>query len=186
MENILDVLFKKHSTWLKYVKSFGCDSDIAEDFVQEMYIKIFIYSQKKENDLMFNENEVNYFFVYVTLKNLYFDNLRLKKRIIKEPLSDDFIETIQMYSEDDFNSKNDALMRWLDNLTKEIESIKDYNHKKANLIYIKFIYDKIFIDRMSVTDLSKEAGISYWSLRNTILIIKKQIKNEVRRTNECL
>ena len=135
---------------------------------------------------MFNENEVNYFFVYVTLKNLYFDNLRLKKRIIKEPLSDDFIENIQMYSEDDFNLKNNALIRWLDKLDKETNSIKDYNQKKANLIYVKFIYDKIFIEKMSVTDLSKEAGISYWSLRNTILIIKKQIKNEIGRTNDCL
>jgi hypothetical protein len=188
MKTILDVLFEKHNTWLKYVKSFGCDSEIAEDFVQEMYIKIYVYSQKKENDLMYNENEVNYFFVYVTLKNLYFDNLRLKKRIKIEPLSEDYLETTQMYSEDDFNLKNDALLRWVVNLQKEIESIKDYNQKKANLIYVKFIYDKIFIEKMSVTDLSKEAGISYWSLRNTILTIKKQIKNEIQNigANECL
>jgi RNA polymerase sigma factor (sigma-70 family) len=185
MENILDVLFKKHSTWIKYVKSFGCDDYESEDYVQEMYIKIFNYTQKKENDLMYNEDEVNFIFVYVVLRNMYYDNFRKKKVIIGE-LTDDFIADEQSYSEIDFNQKNDAVLRWLVNIDSEIESIYDYNKRKANLLYIKFIYDKIFIDKMSVTELSKEVGISYWSLRNTILTIKKQIKNEVRRTNECI
>lgn len=185
MENILDVLFKKHSTWIKYVKSFGCDEDKAEDYVQEMYIKIFNYSQKKENDLMYNDDEVNFIFVYVVLRNMYYDNFR-KKKVVLDEIKDDFIYDEQSYSETDFNQKNDALLRWLSNLDSEIESIEDYNKRKANLLYVKFIYDKIFIDKMSVTELSKEVGISYWSLRNTILIIKKQIKNEVRRTDECL
>ena len=179
MKNILDVLFLKHSTWIKYVKSFGCPDDIAEDYVQEMYIKIFNYSQKKDNDLMYDQNEVNYFFVYVTLKNMYYDNLRKKKNLITVDLSDDFIQDEMEYTEGDFNLKNDAVCLWIDKLNKDIELISEYNRKKANLLYIKFIYDKIFVEQMSVSELSREVGITYWSLRNTMLIIKDQIKNEI-------
>jgi hypothetical protein len=179
MKNILDVLFLKHSTWVKYVKSFGCPDDIAEDFVQEMYIKIFNYSQKKDNDLMYNENEVNYFFVYVTLKNMYYDNLRRSKKQFFEPISDDFIQDDSEYTEIEYHAKSDAMNVWIDNLNAEIESIKDYNRKKANLSYIKFIFEKIFVEQMSVSELSREVGITYWSLRNTVLIIKEQIKNEI-------
>ena len=179
MKNILDVLFLKHSTWIKYVKSFGCPDDIAEDYVQEMYIKIFNYSQKKDNDLMYDQNEVNYFFVYVTLKNMYYDNLRKKKNLITVDLSDDFIQDEMEYTEGDFNLKNDAVCLWIDKLNKDIEQISEYNRKKANLLYIKFIYDKIFVEQMSVSELSREVGITYWSLRNTMLIIKDQIKNEI-------
>ena len=179
MANILDVLFLKHSTWITYVKSFGCPDDIAEDFVQEMYIKIFNYSQKKDNDLMYDQNEVNYFFVYVTLKNMYYDNLRKKKNLITVDLSDDFIQDESEYTEGDFNLKNDAVCLWIDKLNKDIEQISEYNRKKANLLYIKFIYDKIFVEQMSVSELSREVGITYWSLRNTMLIIKDQIKNEI-------
>jgi len=177
--DILNVLFLKHTTWLKYVKSFGCKDDIAEDFVQDMYIKIFNYSERKENDLMYNENEINYFFIYVTLKNMYFDNLRKNKKVILDVLSNDlFVDDIE-YSETDFYVKNNALNSWTDKLDKEIESINTYNQKKANLLYIKFIYQKIFKEQMSISELSRDVGITYWSLRNTVLIIKENIKNEI-------
>lgn len=179
MKNILDVLFLKHTTWIKYVKSFGCNDSIAEDFVQEMYIKIFLYSQKKDNDLMYNESEVNYFFVYVTLKNMYYDNLRKKKKVFIDDLKDDFVQDDIEYSETDFYLKNDAIDCWRGKLEEEIKSIEDYNQVKANLLYIQFIFQKIFVEQMSISELSREVGITYWSLRNTVLIIKENIKNEI-------
>jgi hypothetical protein len=177
---ILDILFLKHSTWIKYVKSFGCPPELAEDFVQEMYIKIFIYSEKKDNDLMYNENEVNYFFVYVTLKNLYYDTLRRSKKQIKVDLSDNYLQDETEYTETEYHVKNNAMTVWRDSLDAEIKTIKEYNRKKANLCYIKFIFDKVFVQQMSVSQLSREVGITYWSLRNTVLIIKQQIKDEIQ------
>lgn len=177
---ILDVLVLKHNVWINYMKSFGCPEDIAEDFVQEMYIKIYNYSQRKDNDLMYNETEANYYFVYVTLKNLYTDNLRRKKRISTVDLSDDFIQDETEYTEGDFDVQNEAMKVWIDNLNKEIESIEEYNRHKANLTYIKFIFQKIFIEHIHISVLSREVGITYWSLRNTVLIIKDQIKNEIK------
>jgi hypothetical protein len=178
MRTILDILSDNHKIWLKYVISFGCEPEIAEDYVQEMYLKIYNYSETKDNDLMYNENEVNYFFIYVTLKNMYYDNNRKKSKVI---LVD--IEKIDIpeedYSENEFNIQLQKVKSWETNINNEIKNIKSYTRSKANLCYIKFIYDKIFIENMSITDLSNEVGISYWSLRNTIQIIKQQIKNEI-------
>lgn len=179
MTNILDVLYKKHKMWLNYVKSFGCPDDVAEDFVQEMYLKIHSYSQRKDNDIMFSENDVNYYFVYVTLKNLYTDNLRRKKRNILVDLTDDYIQDETEYNEGNFDVQKEAMQVWIDNLNKEIDSIESYTRVKANLIYIRFIFQKVFIERLSVSELSREVGITYWSLRNTVLIIKQQIKDEI-------
>lgn len=180
MKNILDVLCLKHEQWLKYIKSFGCPDDNAEDYVQEMYIKIFNYSQRKDNDLMYAENDVNYYFIYVTLKNMFYDDLRKAKKNNTVDLSDDFIQDETEYNETEFHIKNDAIDVWVGRLNKDIDQIDEYNRKKANLIYIKFIFQKIFIEQMSVSELSREVGITYWSLRNTILIIKDQIKNEIK------
>ena len=157
--------------------SFGCRIDVAEDFVQEMYIKIYTYSQKKENDLMYNENDVNYFFIYVTLKNMYYDNLRRSKNKILVELEDVKIVEDEDYSEIDFNFKNDKIKLWELELDNQIESILEYNSQKASLYYIKFVYQKVFIEQTSISELSRNAGISYWSLRNTTQIIKQQIKN---------
>jgi len=177
MKNILDALFLKHNTWLNYVKSFGCSEDIAEDFVQEMYIKIYIYSQKNDNDLMYNENEINYFFIYVSLKNLYYDSIR-KSKMINVSLDGINIED-EEYIEIDISLKLQSVKIWKENIDKEIEQISDYNRKKASLFYYKFIFTKIFEEQMSVSELSREVGITYWSLRNTILLIKQQIKDEI-------
>jgi DNA-directed RNA polymerase specialized sigma24 family protein len=173
---ILDTLFLKHETWIKYVKSFGCSDDIAEDFVQEMYIKIHNYIQKTNADLMYNENEINFFFVYVTLKNLYYDNLRQKKKVLIVAIENVELED-EDYSENNFENQNEKLKAWKKNLQSEIDRIKNYSKEKNNLIYIKFIYEKIFEEKISITKLSQDVGITYWSLRNTILIIKEQIKN---------
>ena len=174
--DILNTLFLKHETWIKYVKSFGCSDDISEDFVQEMYIKIFNYTQKTNADLMFNENEINFFFVYVTLKNLYYDNLRQKKKVLIVAIESIDLEE-QDYIESEFENQNAKLVAWKTNLQSEIDRIKSYSKEKNNLIYIKFIFEKIFEEKISITKLSQDVGITYWSLRNTILIIKEQIKN---------
>lgn len=178
MKNILEILSEKHITWLKYIKSFGCREDIAEDYVQEMYIKIYNYSQKKDNDLMYNEKEINYFFVYVTLKNMYYDNLRRTKNIVVVSVDEVTIVDDVDYSEIVFNMQSEKVKCWIFDLEDKINSIDEYDSKKASLSYIKFVYQKIFLENMSVSELSREVGISYWSLRNTVQIIKEQIKNE--------
>jgi len=178
MKNILEILFEKHSTWVKYVVSFGCRKDIAEDFVQEMYIKIY-NSKKKDTNLMYNEKEVNYYFVYVILKNMYYDNLRRNKNIKNIPLEEVVLIDNIDYSEKDFNQQSKALSIWVAELDEEINSILEYTKYKASLCYIKFIYQKIFVENYSVTDLSSELNLSYWSIRNTVVRIKKQIKDEI-------
>ena len=60
MEKDIENLYKKHKTWVKIVKSFGCNNYMAEDLVQEMYIKI-ILKIKNGLDIRYNENEINYF-----------------------------------------------------------------------------------------------------------------------------
>jgi DNA-directed RNA polymerase specialized sigma24 family protein len=180
MTNILDILSKKHKQWLDYVKSFGCSNDIAEDYVQEMYLKIYSYSQRKDNIIMFDENQVNFYFVYVVLKNMHIDDIRKSKKHLKTDLTIDIAEEIKEYSEVEFYLKKEAKDAWLNRLNKEIESIESYTRQKANLTYIKFIFEKVFIENVNITKLSKEVGITYWSLRNTVLIIKEQIKNEIQ------
>ncbi len=47
-KEVILLLAKKHTTWIDVVSSFGCSKIIAEDIVQEMYIKVL---PKIENGL---------------------------------------------------------------------------------------------------------------------------------------
>ena len=177
MDNILDILFLKHNMWLDYIKSFGCDEEIAEDFVQEMYIKIYNYSLKKDSkQIMFNDNEVNHYFIYTCLKNMYTDSIRRTKNIKFERITDyeDGIE----YDETLYNIKLSVVNKWQSNIANEIESIKGNTRRKTNLSYLNFVYQKVFVEQMSISEFSREVGITYWSLRNTVLLIKDLIKDE--------
>ena len=61
-------------------KSFGADQELAEDIVQEMYLRLYKYVEEPDK-IMYNEKEVNTFFVYVTLRNMYASLMKAKSRI---------------------------------------------------------------------------------------------------------
>ena len=132
----------------KSVISFGCPVEIAEDYVQEMYIKIHNYSQRGA-DLMYNETEVNYFFIYVTLKNMYYDDIKSKKRYSFLEIEDNQTFEEVEYSEGDFDIQSKAVKKWLKDLNYEIDREQEYSQYQASLCYIRFIYQKIFIAKLN-------------------------------------
>ena len=74
MKKDIEQLYDKHKTWIKIVKSFGCNDAIAEDLVQEMYVKIII-KVKKGLDIRYNETEINYYYIFVPIWfSLWTDN----------------------------------------------------------------------------------------------------------------
>ena len=80
---VLEIIFKKHQDWCDIVESFGVNPDTSEDIVMEMYIKIDRLV-KSGTDIMYNEQEVNYYYVYRTLQTLFLDLKRKEKKVKKE------------------------------------------------------------------------------------------------------
>ena len=75
----MQLLFKKHSDWIKIVNSFGEDPSISEDLVQEMYIKIQL-KLEKGLDISYGD-EINYYYIFKTLRTLFLDLKRKGKNI---------------------------------------------------------------------------------------------------------
>ena len=108
----------KHKTWVRTVISFGCDPAIAEDIVQEAYIKINKLIEKGL-DISYGE-EINYFYVYKTLKTLYGDLLRQNKKIKKvdiDALNKYIIEEEEQVKDVDVSKKMQELNNILDSIT---------------------------------------------------------------------
>ena len=77
---ILKKIADEHKNWVKIVKSFGCNTETAEDIVQEMYIKI----KKKLDkglDITYGDDDFNYSYVFRVLRNLFLDLKRKEKNI---------------------------------------------------------------------------------------------------------
>lgn len=154
MKTDIELLYKKHKTWIKIVKSFGCNNAIAEDIVQEMYVKIII----KVNDgldIMYNDNEINYYYIFRTLNSLHIDLQRKKKNIYIEGL-------------ENILNKEDA---------PNYEAVYDEIQKELDKMYW---YDKRIFELInsgeSIASLSRKTHIAYYSLYNTYTKVKTRLK----------
>jgi hypothetical protein len=153
----LKIIAKKHKQWVDIVQTFGCNRNTAEDLVQEMYIKVKKIIDK-DQDIMFNEDEENYFYIYKTLKSLFLDLKRKEQKVKVYPL------------EDLHKDLKDSEYVDYDNI---MNSVQDELGKQ-------FWYDKkvfeIIDDGESISELSRKTNISYYSLYNTYKKVKKILR----------
>ena len=116
---MLQILSRHHDLWISYVLSFKVNPDTAKDLVQELYITINSWLQKHNKSLMYNDKEVNWYFVYVTLRNLFLDLKRqeAKVKIISLDHSDKIKASlvVEQYQEieDDRFEKHKCVEEWL-------------------------------------------------------------------------
>ena len=162
---LLELLATKHKDWVKMVKSFGCPEAIAEDFVQEMYLRLDRYSIDPEK-IMYKD-EVNTFFVYVTLRNLWVDYTKAKKRI--EFFNQAPKDTYGEY----YPSQEEEMQELVEDIWQEVKSWHWYDEKLFT-IYIQ--------SEMSMRDLSKETKISLRSIFNTIKNGKERIQSNCKES----
>jgi RNA polymerase sigma factor (sigma-70 family) len=185
VESVLELLAKDHKHWISLLLNMGCNPSVAEDIVQEMYIKVYKYVEEYKKNIMY-ENEINYFFIYVTLKNMYMDYHRQKSKVDTIPYYDLSIEDESSSEDeksiDDIYDKHLSIQEWynddlyLELLEKEEITEAEYTKEELGKYYSRRIFKEVFLDKMKVAELSRSTNITYWSLRNTIKIIKKEIR----------
>ena len=156
----LEKLASKHQTWIRTVRSFGCKGYLCEDVVQEAYLKISILLDKGL-DITYDD-DINYFYMYRTLKSLFLDLCRKESKIQKVN-----VDYLEKYIQPEVNTKHKDITGKMIELNTLLDKMYWYDRKVFDLIS----------DGMSIAELSKQTGISYYSLYNTykntkMLIIK--------------
>ena len=149
------LIAKKHKTWIEIVTSFGCPKETSEDIVQEMYIKI----HKKLNkglDIMYKD-EVNYYYIFKTLRTLFYDLKRKEKNITIINIED--VDIDKSISDIDYDQAYAIIKKELDNM---------------------FWYDRkvfeIINSGESIAEFSRKSYIQYYSLYNTYNKVKDKLK----------
>lgn len=180
---ILDILSNKHQDWFNMAKSFGLSNDDANEIVQEMYIRIYDYT-KDIKKIMYNKTEVNTFYIYITLRNLYYSNfakygksIKTKKIFLFTEMDDNSIKKVYNNYYEDYESYMQTVSKKksLDKLHEKIEQTIDswyWYDKKLTKLY--------FDSGMSMRDLSKETKISLSSIFNTLTNAKEKIRQNTK------
>ena len=187
MEDSINELVKNEEIWFRYLKHWGCNKDTAKDLVQEMYIQIDTYLKKHNTSIMYNDNEINHYFVYVTLYNMFCNLKRAEKKV--NLVSLDYMPELSDEPYDETENENyqnyRAIQEWFlhddflafTQIVKDEENVlEDYDKEKMYNFYQRKIFEEVFLNNKKISKLSRDTNISYYSLYNTVQNIKKQIK----------
>ncbi len=144
----------KHKQWVEIVLSFGCKQEIAEDIVQEMYYKIQL-KLEKGLDIMYNEKEINYYYIFKTLRTLFYDLKRKSKNITIVSIDDVQVSTADVNFKEPYDKIQDELskMFWYDRKVFEIIN-----------------------EGETIAEFSRKSFIHYHSLYNTYRKVKNRLK----------
>lgn len=154
--SVLNIISKQHNKWINIVRSFGMHN-YPEDIVQNMYLKINKWNGKYDASIMYNETEINEYFIFKVLRNLFLDYHRKKKityNTFYEPSISDISKYISKYEYEE----------QLNLIKQEIGSWHLYDQK---------IYELIFLENKSMLELSKQTGIDYYSIYRRVKRIKQ-------------
>ena len=158
IQQTMILVAEKHKTWIEIVSSFGCTNETSEDLVQEMYIKI----QKKlvkGLDIMYND-EINYYYIFKTLRTLFLDFKRKGKNI-------------KMVNIDDVD---------IDKSIIDIDYDKAYEIVKEELKTMYWYDRKVFEiinGGESIAEFSRKSFIHYYSLYHTYNKVKEKLKKKL-------
>ena len=165
---MLERLAQKHNLWISMVLGFGCDYDTAQDIVQSMYLRMHKYV-KDEGRIMYNDDEVNRFFVYVTLKNMYrdFKNASNKYAFFELREDDAIDEELKDFAFDEVMEA--AFERLIARINTEMSTWHRYD---------KILSEKYLKSDYSLRDIASGSGISLTSIFNSMRENKRILKEK--------
>lgn len=159
MKTPVEIAYQKHDKWIEIVKTFGgLKQTEVEDLVQTMYMLLIQNTQKGVN-FMYNDTEVNYWYVYRILRGLYVDLIRKKAKVKLTELED-----IEISEEDHTNYQK---------VYEKIQSVL-----KDMYWYDRKVYE-IIEEGTNISELSRKSNISYYSLYNTYNKVKQKLKQYI-------
>jgi DNA-directed RNA polymerase specialized sigma24 family protein len=171
---MLEKLAENHKIWVRMVRGFGADRDLAQDIVQSMYLRLYKYIEDKER-IMYNDDEVNRFFVYVTLKNMYLTYMSSQNRYQwYEIREDDVID--EDLNEFVFDEVMDTAF---DRLIGKISDEMNTWHK-----YDRILSEKYLKSDYSLRDIATGSGISLTSIFNSMRENKRILKEKFQEDYE--
>jgi DNA-directed RNA polymerase specialized sigma24 family protein len=161
IEEQLNKLAAKHETWVGLVKGMGCNPAYVDDVVQDAYIRVYEYLSKGV-DISYGEDDVNDFYMYMTLRSIYLNGLK-KKSVYNEML-------------DVQEEKLEYVLGNIKNEYADVEQEKGFNKLISKIFtevnswdfYSRNVFIAYFTTGLSLDKLSNETGIGRSSLYNSI------------------
>lgn len=165
----LNIVAAQHKDWIKIVEGFG-ERNYQEDIVQEAYINLVKYAEPYR---IIKDGKIVRGYMYFTLRNIWLQYLRSKKKITKISIDDE--DNLYQLPQVDNLEEQEAFYK----ICKAIDDISDdwdwYDRKLF----------KLYRDTdLSIRKIAKETNISWVSIFNTLKNCKNEIKEKLNEDYE--
>jgi predicted DNA-binding protein YlxM (UPF0122 family) len=173
-QRLIDKLADKHEDWIRMAKSFGADNEQSNELVQSMYVRLVKYVDADSERIMYTKDEVNTYYVYVTLRNLFLSNAHSYKSDGDLEDSSAFGSKYSLYRDLDleYEEAHKALFDKIDAVVNEW------------YWYDKKLWGIHFYDKVSMRGIAADTKISLSSIFNTLKNGKEKVRNEVSKEYE--
>ena len=155
---MFEKIYADHAKWINTTLKFGCTKEEAEDIVGNMYV-IIGTMLNKGLDISYG-SDVNYYYIYLTLKTSFLQMYNRKKK--QNNVSLDLIVDLSSGDYVDYEEKDNIV-------ADELNTMHWYDKKVFELIQNEY----------SITQLSNKTNISYHSLYNTYRKTKQKLIKKV-------
>ena len=159
---MLEKLAKHHDLWIKMLVNLGCNVEDAKDLVQDMYLRLNRLV-KDPNKMMYGD-DVNRYYVWTTLRNMYFSKLKRDRASIFYELWDS-----DEGESSEYNMSEDEAF------TKITEQVDDITSNWT--IYDKKLFELYFIKGLSLRAIAKGSKIGLTSIHTSILNYKQILRD---------
>lgn len=168
----LAIVAKHHKEYVRIVRGWG-EEDFAEDIVQEMYLRLLQYTTEEK---IVKDGQVNKSYVWFTLRTMFSDFQKNKRRIEKIRIGEGFD-----ILDEDINYQS---FEALEKLLERIEEEKDSWHWYDVMLFEVYMKNKDASHNrngkgISMRKLSEETGISLISIFQTIKNCKARLNDNV-------
>lgn len=157
VRRVLEIIHDRHDEWVYLVRAFGCNQDTAEDIVQDMYLRMHKVITSGSN-VMYNDDEVNTYYVLKTLKSIFIDKTRKNKHSV---IVDYETEAYHIEVEDTPNYSETH-----DRIIEELEKLYWFDQKVFEIVS----------DGVKISELSRKTKIPYYTLYNTYKKVYNHLK----------
>ena len=160
---MLDNIYKKHKYWVNWIKTKGCPNHLAEDFVQDLYLKMHERFDCYKNFAI--EGEISEGFFATCLRNMVYNYLKSFKKKAFINFTDYAFQSkegdlnvLDPVYEDNFLDLEGKYA--FDKIVSKVEEIID----SFEYDYDKNLAREYFFTNKSMRSLSKDTGIKTSSI----------------------
>mgnify|MGYP003110165414 FL=1 len=161
---MLEILGKRHEEWIAVAVANGCPASLAEDVVQEVYLRLHKYRKAAEHKLIAKDGTVNMFYMWVTIRNQVRTEIGKEDKYIG--FQEFYFEEADASADEGFEARYQDLMN---DIKEEVDSWGAYNSKLFNLY---------FKTDLSMRKIAKGTGISLTHIFGSVTRYRETIKEK--------